>query len=94
MDHASSESSTRSASSFFSWIEHPDLGRVPTYGGPFDSYAIPTPDVAGATGPQRQDIEYIRYRYDHDVGGWTECEIVDFRVVTEELLIDLGAWPE
>ncbi|MEE1886376.1 hypothetical protein [Pseudomonas carassii] len=28
---------------FFMWIEHPDDGMVPTYGGPFDSYTIPVP---------------------------------------------------
>ncbi|HCW2781102.1 TPA: ead/Ea22-like family protein, partial [Escherichia coli] len=27
---------------FFMWIEHPTLGNVPTYGGPLDSYTIPT----------------------------------------------------
>ncbi|NNQ96646.1 hypothetical protein GBT11_25205 [Escherichia coli] len=29
---------------FFMWIEHPTLGNVPTYGGPLDSYTIPTKD--------------------------------------------------
>ncbi|EMB8021072.1 ead/Ea22-like family protein, partial [Escherichia coli] len=32
---------------FFMWIEHPTLGNVPTYGGPLDSYTIPTKDGDG-----------------------------------------------
>jgi hypothetical protein len=44
-------------------IDHPELGRVPTYGGPFDSYTVPTPDEDG----------HLRCeRYDHDVGDWVE----------------------
>jgi hypothetical protein len=48
---------------FFMWIAHPELGNVPTYGGPFDSYTIAAPDADG----------YFRSeRYDHDDGGWVE----------------------
>ncbi len=47
---------------FFMWIEHPTLGNVPTYGGPLDSYTIPTKDGDG---------EFSCERYDHDFGG---CE--------------------
>ena len=81
---------------FFMWIEHPEFGWVPTYGGPFDSYTIPEPDIEGAAGKQRIDIEYYRYRFDHDEGWWRigECEVVEFRVTYEEVLIDLGAWPD
>ncbi|EBT6048159.1 ead/Ea22-like family protein [Salmonella enterica] len=50
---------------FFMWIEHPALGYVPTYGGPFDSYTIPTRDCDG---------EFSCERYDHDFGGWREGE--------------------
>lgn len=79
---------------FFMWIEHPDLGLVPTYGGPFDSYTIPTPDE-GFDSKNRFDITYIRYGYDHDLGEWHDgCEAINERVVYEETLIDLGAWPE
>lgn len=46
---------------FFMWIEHETLGYVPTYGGPFDSYTIPTRDSSG---------EFSCERYDHDLGGW------------------------
>ncbi len=45
---------------FFMWIEHPTLGNVPTYGGPLDSYTIPTKDGDG---------EFSCERYDHDFGG-------------------------
>jgi hypothetical protein len=48
---------------FFMWIEHPTLGYVPTYGGPFDSYTIPT---------KGSDGEFSCERYDHDFGGWVE----------------------
>ena len=48
---------------FFMWIEHPTLGNVPTYGGPLDSYTIPTKDGDG---------EFSCERYDHDFGGWVE----------------------
>lgn len=77
---------------FFMWLHHPDFGWVPTYGGPYDSYTIPEPELE--EGIMRKDVEYIRYRYDHDLGGWLldECELVEERVVSEELLIELGAW--
>lgn len=52
---------------FFMWIEHETLGYVPTYGGPFDSYTIPTRDSSG---------EYSCERYDHDFGGWREGECI------------------
>jgi hypothetical protein len=50
---------------FFMNIEHPELGMIATYGGPFDSYTIPTAD---------DDDEgcFRSERYDHDVGGWIE----------------------
>ena len=50
---------------FFMWIEHPRFGWVPTYGGPFDSYTIPEPDLPENGAKPRMDIEYHRYRYDH-----------------------------
>lgn len=52
---------------FFMWIEHPALGYVPTYGGPFDSYTIPSRDSDG---------EFSCERYDHDFGGWREGECI------------------
>lgn len=46
---------------YFMTIEHPDLGEVPTYGGPYYSYTIPELDDEGF---------YCRYKYDHDEGCW------------------------
>lgn len=48
---------------YFMHIEHPDLGDVPTYGGPFDSYTTPAIDEEG---------EIRCERYDHDAGDWIE----------------------
>lgn len=60
---------------FFMWIEHPDLGYVPTYGGPYDSYTIPT----------RDDVsEFSCERYDHDVGGWVDGECAGLYVIDED----------
>ncbi|HML33833.1 hypothetical protein [Sporomusa sphaeroides] len=47
----------------FMELEHPDLGWVPTYGGPYDSYTIPEID---------DDGDFVRYRYDHDEGCWVD----------------------
>ncbi|OAT53260.1 phage protein [Kluyvera georgiana ATCC 51603] len=60
---------------FFMWIEHPDLGYVPTYGGPFDSYTIPSGDSDG---------EFSCERYDHDVGGWVDGECVGSYLIDED----------
>ena len=48
---------------FFSNVEHPEIGMVATYGGPFDSYTVPT------IGP---DDELRSERYDWDAGSWVE----------------------
>jgi hypothetical protein len=50
---------------FFMNIDHPDLGTIATYGGPFDSYTIPAAD---------DDDEgcFRSERYDHDAGHWVE----------------------
>jgi hypothetical protein len=81
---------------FFMWIEHPDLGEVPTYGGPFDSYTIPEPIIEELIIPEGkiefQDIEFTCHHYDHDFGGWVEDEDPGMRVVRESRLVDLGAW--
>ncbi|ECV7800124.1 ead/Ea22-like family protein [Salmonella enterica] len=60
---------------FFMWIEHETLGYVPTYGGPFDSYTIPTRDSSG---------EYSCERYDHDVGGWVEGETIGLYLIDDD----------
>lgn len=57
---------------FFMWIEHHKTGqRVPTYGGPYDSYTIPVQD---------EDGSYCRERYDHDNGWWVTDEVDDVGV--------------
>lgn len=48
---------------FFMMVKHPDLGFVPTYGGPYDSYTIPKKD---------NDGNYYRTRVDHDEGNWID----------------------
>lgn len=54
---------------FFMWITHHETGvKVPTYGGPFDSYTLP---VKGSDG------SFECERYDHDRGGWLTDEIQD-----------------
>ncbi|HAY0383292.1 TPA: hypothetical protein JS317_001018 [Escherichia coli] len=60
---------------FFMWIEHPTLGNVPTYGGPLDSYTIPTRDSDG---------EFSCERYDHDFGGWVESECLGLYLIDDK----------
>ncbi|EHQ9038372.1 hypothetical protein ACEOS4_005111 [Escherichia coli] len=60
---------------FFMWIEHPELGNVPTYGGPLDSYTIPTKDGDG---------EFSCERYDHDFGGWVESECLGLYLIDDK----------
>ncbi|HBM9945726.1 TPA: hypothetical protein L1L93_000123 [Escherichia coli] len=60
---------------FFMWIEHPKLGNVPTYGGPLDSYTIPTKDGDG---------EFSCERYDHDFGGWVESECLGLYLIDDK----------
>ena len=48
---------------FFMDIEHPEFGIVPTFGGPYDSFMIPSVDYDG-------DLRCERY--DHDRGEWIE----------------------
>lgn len=64
----------------FMEIEHPDLGWVPTYGGPYDSYTIPELD---------DDGDFVRYRYDHDEGLWVDG--VDTVGNATEIISDLRA---
>ncbi|EHE8216956.1 ead/Ea22-like family protein, partial [Salmonella enterica] len=57
------------------WIEHETLGYVPTYGGPFDSYTIPTRDSSG---------EFSCERYDHDFGGWVGGEFIGLYLIDDD----------
>ena len=66
---------------FFMWIEHHETGqKVPTYGGPYDSYTIPVRDKDGS---------YCRERYDHDLGGWLidEVEDVGVQIVSDQAYV-------
>jgi hypothetical protein len=57
-------------------LDHPELGSVPTYGGPFDSYTVPEVDDDGALHCDR---------YDHDAGAWVEGgEPLGIYVTTEQ----------
>lgn len=58
---------------FFMWLEHPEHGMVPTYGGPFDSFTLAEPDGEGT---------FQCERYDHDAGFWTDAwEWIDLRLI-------------
>lgn len=59
---------------FFLWIEHPSGGMVPTYGGPYDSYTVPTVDSDG---------EFCCERYDHDEGAWVDSECLSVRLTDD-----------
>lgn len=61
---------------FFLWIEHPSGGMVPTYGGPYDSYTIPTVDSDG---------EFCCERYDHDEGAWVDSECLSVRLTDDHV---------
>lgn len=71
----------------FMAIEHPELGMVPTYGGPFDSYTIPYMD-GEAHQPWHERELFVR-RYDHDLGGWRDDESIPLRVIHEDVLHEL-----
>lgn len=72
---------------FFMVIGHPELGMVPTYGGPYDSYSIP--EMEGApTDPFHERALFVR-RYDHDRGYWVDNEDLPMRVISENSLQEL-----
>lgn len=62
---------------FFMWLEHPELGYVPTYGGPLDSHTLAEKDCDG---------EFFVHRYDHDFGGLVDDECVCCSVVDDSEL--------
>jgi hypothetical protein len=76
---------------FFMLIEHPTLGLVPTYGGPFDSYTIP--HMEGAADQLWHERELICHRFDHDEGYWMDdvmgVETIPMRVISEGALNEL-----
>ncbi|WLW63635.1 DUF3850 domain-containing protein [Achromobacter aegrifaciens] len=71
---------------FFMALEHPELGMVPTYGGPYDSYTIP--HLGGKPDQPWHERDLRVYRYDHDLGGWIadETEMIPLRIVHEDVL--------
>jgi hypothetical protein len=76
---------------FFMLIEHPTLGLVPTYGGPFDSYTIP--HMEGTADQPWHERELICHRFDHDEGYWMDdvmgVETIPMRVISEGALNEL-----
>ena len=73
---------------FFMTLDHPELGRVPTYGGPYDSYTIPAPE--GEPTDPWHERELRSERYDHDAGWWVEGgEPIPLRIVHEDVLFKL-----
>lgn len=64
---------------FFMVIRHPDLGWVPTYGGPHDSWTAPERDE-GDDAP----FKLFRYHYDHDDGSWHEYEAMGLTVSEDQ----------
>lgn len=76
---------------FFMWIEHPELGEVPTYGGPFDSYTLAQPsNLPDAGSIPRNEVEYECLRYDHDEGAWVEYELTAMTVISEDEFLRLS----
>lgn len=73
---------------FFMLIEHPALGLVPTYGGPFDSYTIP--HMEGTADQPWHERELICHRFDHDEGYWMDdvmgVETIPLRVISDAVL--------
>lgn len=69
-----------SGSKLFLWLEHPTLGCVPTYGGPYDSFTLTERDENG---------DFFRHRYDHDEGAWVDDEAVYLEEL-EELEVQLA----
>lgn len=76
---------------FFMWLEHPEHGSVPTYGGPFDSYTIPVADNLPEDGNiEWDDIELSYQQYDHDEGAWKNwVEHCSVLLIGEEKLMSL-----
>lgn len=69
---------------FFMVIEHPELGTVPTYGGPYDSYTIP--EMGGKADQPWHERELFVHRYDHDFGGWVGDETIPLLVINDDEL--------
>ncbi|ANJ76544.1 hypothetical protein PQH03_28335 [Ralstonia insidiosa] len=72
---------------FFMVLEHPELGLLPTYGGPLDSYTIP--EMEGEPTEELHERSLFVHRYDHDRGEWVDDESINLRVIEESVLHEL-----
>ncbi len=61
-----------------------EIDGEPTYGGPFDSYTIPTMEIE--SGQKWHEGELSRRHFDHDRGQWVDDESLSVRVVSEDYL--------
>lgn len=71
---------------YFMTLNHPQLGMVPTYGGPYDSYTIPR--ALGEPTQRWHERELEQSHYDHDFGGWVDDETIPLRIVHDDVLDD------
>lgn len=74
---------------FFMVIDHPELGMVPTYGGPYDSYTIP--EMEGEPDQPFHERGLFVHHYDHDRGGWVDDQSISLRIIHEDALHDFTA---
>lgn len=70
---------------YFMTLDHPELGMVPTYGGPYDSYSIP--HAEGKASQPWHERELVQHRYDHDAGGWLldVVETIPLRIIHDDV---------
>lgn len=66
---------------FFMTIQHPTLGFVPTFGGPYDSYTL---------AERNDDGEFFVQKFDHDEGCWYPDEYENLCV----LVVDADEYHE
>src|SRR5687768_17050443 len=77
---------------YFMTLHHPELGMVPTYGGPFDSYTIPEPE--GEPTQPWHEREMRCERYDYDWGGWADGgHPIPLRIIHDTVLQELEWGP-
>lgn len=71
---------------YFADMTYPELGLVPTFGGPFDSYTIPVPVQDDEFSEAK---EFRCLHFDHDRGAWGEDCGTSLYLVTRETLLEL-----
>ncbi len=72
---------------YFMHLEHPELGVIPTFGGPYDSYSIP--HAEGSPDEPWHQRELVSHRYCHDRGHWVDDEFIPLRIIHEDVLSEL-----